>query len=468
VELIDVNRRPLSHLVRNERGIALPMALGVMMVLTIALVAVLQLSSSGQLSSKRSAGEDRSVALAEAGVEHATSLLTRATDVINPSAVAPGSEQVSEGTLGWSTSLSGLTWTITGTGTVANPDAGTALVRRVTRQISVSTQDSPWHYLFADQQSGCMIVKNNATISAPLYVRGNLCVSNNAHLTGSPVQVTGTLTVGSNGSVGYAATPIAQANLAGGCTGGVPNPHPCTSADSVYATVLNQNVTAYTKPPVDLQRWYQDAKPGPMHNCTVGSMPGGFDNDAAAGVPPNPNRSRADFNLTSGAAYNCEYWEGSPSTLVGRLTWSPSTNTLTVFGTIFFDGTVALSGNVVYQGRATIYSSKIITTANSTTLCGIAGCTGSWNPLQNLLLFVAGSSTAPYGLELNNGVTVQFASYLVTDYHIDNNATNWGPVIARGIQIDNNAGNTISLGALPPGAPGMDGTLHPVPGSWRG
>jgi hypothetical protein len=458
----------LTSRLRNEGGIALPIALGFMLVISIALVVVLEISRSSQTASENSSAEDRALALAESGADHAIAVLAESNDMIDQFAVPGGSESGEGGTFSWSASLSGQTWTLTGTGTVPSPTGGSPVVRTVAKQVSVSTVDSPWHYLFADQQSGCMNVNNNATISAPLYVRGNLCVSNNAHLTGSPVQVTGTTTVGNNGGIGYPATPIAAAKLAGGCTGGVPDPHPCTSGDRVYANTITQSVDPYTKPTIDLPHWYQNAKPGPMHNCTVGAMPGGFDIDSGAGVPPNPNGNRPTFNLMSGPAYTCEYWEGSPSTLKGRLNWSPSTNTLTIFGSIFFDGSIHLSGDVVYQGRATIYSSGVITTSNDTSLCGVAGCTGAWNPLQNLLAFVSGSSTGPNGLWLSNGVDVQIAAYLVTDYHVDNNASNWGPVIARGIQIDNNATNSRSIGALPPGAPGIETTLHLVSGSWRG
>jgi hypothetical protein len=439
-----------------------------MLVISIALVTVLETSRSSQSSSERSSATDRAVALAEAGADQAVSLLSKSTDVMSPTAVSSSSENGQGGTLSWSGTLAGSTWTLTGTGTVPSPSGGSPVLRTVTKQVSVSTVDSPWHYLFAANQSGCMTVNNNATISAPLYVTGNLCVSNNAHLTGSPVQVTGTTTVGNNASIGYSGTPIAEAHLAGGCTGGVPNPHACGPSDSVYATVLNQTVTPLTKPTIDLPYWYQNAKPGPMNNCTVGSIPGGFDNDSGAGVPPNPNVSRATFNLTPGAAYNCEYWAGSPSALVGRLTWSPSTNTLTVLGTIFFDGSIAISGDVVYQGRATIYSSGAITTSNNTRLCGVSGCTAAWNPSANLLALVAGSSTAPTGFSLSNNAVFQVAAYVVNDYSVSNNAVNWGPVIARGISISNNASNSLSIGALPPGAPGMDSTLHLVSGSYRG
>jgi hypothetical protein len=463
---------PASRL-RNERGIALPMALGFMLVISIALVTVLQISRSSQNASENSSAEDKALALAESASDQAISLLAKSTDALDPNAVPAGSENGQGGTLlSWTASLSGLTWTLTGTGTVPSPTGGSPVVRTVTKQVTISTNDSPWHYLYADQQSGCLDVNNNATISAPLYVKGNLCVAQNAHVTGSPIQVTGTTTVSNPGSIGYSTNPpgpIAVAKLAGGCTGGVPDPHPCTSTDRVFATTISQSVDPYTKPTIDLPYWYQNTKPGPMHNCTVGTgVPGGFDNDSVLGVPPNPNGSRAAVPLTSGPAYTCEYWEGSPSTLKGRLNWSPTTNTLTAHGTIFFDGSLALSGNVVYQGRATIYSSGVITTLNNTSLCGVAGCTNAWDPLQNHLLLVSGSPTGPTGFWVRNGSTVQLAAYVATDYHLDNNASNWGPVIARSIQIDNNSTNTLSVGALPPGAPGMDTTLHPVAGSWRG
>ena len=39
--------------------------------------------------------------------------------------------------------------------------------------------DSPWHYLFADDATGCLTINNNADVSAPIYSRGDLCVGNN-------------------------------------------------------------------------------------------------------------------------------------------------------------------------------------------------------------------------------------------------------------------------------------------------
>src|SRR4029453_6385667 len=95
--------------------------------------------------------------------------------------------------------------------------------------------------------------------------------------TGSKLYVGGTLT--NNGSVGTLASPIASATIVGGCTGGSPNPHPCTASDKVYATTISQTPQEISKPAADLANAYSTATPGPLHGCTTGTMPGGFDPD---------------------------------------------------------------------------------------------------------------------------------------------------------------------------------------------
>jgi hypothetical protein len=114
------------------------------------------------------------------------------------------------------------------------------------------------------------------------------------------------------------------------------------AADLVYDAdgVITQNPTTLTKPPVDLTYWYQNASPGPLNACTVGSVPGGFDSGTGGtAVPPNPNRSRPSFDLTPSTAYSCQ-------TATGQLTWTPgSPGTLVINGTIFFDGDISMSNN---------------------------------------------------------------------------------------------------------------------------
>jgi hypothetical protein len=443
-----------------ELGQALPLAIGMMLILSISLGTVVVLSTSSESAAKRVNADDKALDAADAALNEAVSVLKNSTDPSVPTALGSGTGSLNGGTYAYTSSLSGLTWTITANGAVPSPIAGAGLVQRtVTGQYIVTLAGTPWEYAFADQPSGCMTIRNNATFVTPLYIKGDLCLSNNATYTGTKLYVGGTLT--NSGSVGSAGTPISTATIVGGCTGGAPNPHACTNADSVYATTINQTPNALTKPTVDLAGMYAAAKPGPLNGCTTGSVPGGFDNDTTR------NRSRAQFDLTPNSNYTCRYVDGFGTT-VGELTWNKGTSTLTVAGIIYFDGDLYTSGNATYVGRATIYASGKITFANNATMCGISGCTSSWDTSNNVLMLVAGSSTDANGFMLSNGAQFQGAVYAVNDAYIDNNASQWGPVVVRSIYVDNNATQNKALVRLPPGAPGVDLTVQPAPAGWRG
>lgn len=440
----------------NQAGIALPMAIGMMMIFIIALGTVVIETTASQNTARRDTADAQALDLAEAGVGTALAVLNNASNPMSPSAVGTGSNSLNGGTAAWTGTLSGTTWTLTGTGSIPSPIAGGGTVRRAASvDVQVNGMSTAWQYVYADNAAGCMTISNNATISAPVYSRGGLCISNNAHVTGSPVQVEGNVTIGNNGSIGSAGSPVAVANLAS-C--GSPA-HACSAADHVYATTLSQTTQALTKPTIDLPGAYANAAPGPSHACTSGAVPGGFDNDGTM------NKSRASFNLTSGASYDCQYLQGA--SLVGRLTWDNATSTLTVLGTILFDGPIALSGSVTYSGKGTIYSTGQITSSNNTHLCGVAACDATWDTNTNLLVLVAGESTLATGISLSNNSVFQGAMYAVDDYSASNNVQNWGPVIARSISISNNAGQIMPLSSLPAGAPGAGSGVTVVAGSWR-
>ncbi len=468
---------PMRQKLRDESGVTLVMAVCIMSVLSLTGASLILYANANARNAEYSADDTRALNIAEAGVNYARSVLWNATDPTQANAVPTSSITLESGTATYSGAYDATTkiWTLTGTGTYTNPSGGSATVTRsVSSDVEVvlgSGGASPvWGYNFSDALSGCLTIANNASFSAPLYVRGDLCVSNNAHFTGSSLDVGGTLTMANNSSVGSAALPIPAVNVTGGCTGGSPNPHPCVNgaADKVYDgnAVITQNPTTLTKPTVDLTYWYQNASPGPQHACTVGSVPGGFDSGAGGtAVPPNPNRSRPNFDLTPASAYDCQ-------TATGRLSWTPgSPGTLIINGTIFFDGDISMlnNANAVYQGRATIYASGTVTLSNNAKLCGISGCTASWNTNTNYLVFVVG---APSGttFTISNNSVYQGAAYVVADYSLANNSANWGPVIANQLSLANNSGSFIPLTSLPPGAPGYTAgapTLQNVPDSYR-
>ena len=64
-------------------------------------------------------------------------------------------------------SLTGTTWTLTSTGTVANPSGpGSAdVTRTVSMQAAITTSTQadmrPWDYLFVDQPAGCITLGNS-------------------------------------------------------------------------------------------------------------------------------------------------------------------------------------------------------------------------------------------------------------------------------------------------------------------
>jgi hypothetical protein len=450
-----------SHLL-EDRGIALVMALGIMFVLSATVISAISYASSNSRSAAHSNASTKALALAEAGLNNARATLWAAPDPRDPTAVPEQTVTLENGTVTYSGSYldADSVWTLTGTGTVPNPTGGAPIVRTVTARVVVTTGSegsenlAVWNYLYSDTTSGCMNLANNAVISVPLYVRGNLCLTNNAVITGSPLQVGGTLDTQANGArVGSSGSPIADARLAGGCTGGSPNPHPCTSADKVYATSLTQTTQGLVKPPADFDTWYEQASPGPSNACTTGSFPGGFDNDGTL------NGSLGTVDLTPLTAYDCQVVGG------GRIAWTPGDpGTLQVSGTILFDGGLSFGANeaAVYQGRATIYANGTITFANASTLCGVSTCDTAWDTNANLLVLVAGSNAqgSSYAFDLSNSSVFQGASYAVGDFREQNNAGVWGSVIANQLTLANNAINHyVPYGTLLPGMPGGSGSV---------
>jgi hypothetical protein len=193
----------------------------------------------------------------------------------------------------------------------------------------------------------------------------------------------------------------------------------------------------------------------------VGTLPGGFDTDTTR------NRSRTTFDLTPATSYDCRYVDTYGNT-TGQLTWNATAKTLAVAGVLYFDGDITSSTNATYTGRATLYASGKIFFPNGRLLCGVSGCTSSWDTTNNLILLVAGSTTDANGFYASNNSSIQAAVYANTAAYIDNNASQWGPVIAQSIYIDQNASQSLPLTRLPPGAPGIAEVIRTIPGTWRG
>jgi Tfp pilus assembly protein PilX len=463
----------------DERGLALPMALGVMMVLSLLAAGIFAYTTTNQGAAKRATADQKAFGLAESGLSYAFATLEGAEDPYDANAVSSTTVTLPGGTVTYSGALSGTTWTLTGTGTVANPSGpGSAdVVRTVSAQAQITTTTQadmrPWEYLFIDQPSGCINMGNSVTMDVSVYVRGDLCINNNSQLWSPAVHVLGNLYVENSAQIGSAGSPIPEFAATGTChySGA---PVACGPASHVYASTVATSPPDIAKPTVDLGYWYSHADLGPTSPCTSGTFPGGFDNDSTLNV------SRGEVDLTPAAAYNCVKDANGDGVPEAQLRWQPgSPGTLTIKGVVYFDGHLTWSNlNLIqYDGRAVIYGSGQVRIRNRADICGVPACDDTWDPDSDLLVFVAGSLWAEgsdiIGGEVGNHVNFQGALYIVNDFEMDNNTSIWGPVITRSASIDNSA-----LIHAPPkpigfitGMPGSTQTVvevEPVQGSYAG
>ena len=182
----------------RDEGQAMVVALGIMLVLSIAVVAVIVLSSAAGRGQTRENAHNAALSVAEAGVANGLSLLSNSPFPLSPSTLpgagSPQVDPVGDGTASWYGTLAGDTWTITATSSVPNPSGGAPLTRTVNVAARVgSTAVNPaWNYVFSNS-GACLTLDNTVHITEPLYTRGGLCTNQSALVDGSPVQVEGTI-----------------------------------------------------------------------------------------------------------------------------------------------------------------------------------------------------------------------------------------------------------------------------------
>jgi Tfp pilus assembly protein PilX len=457
----------LRNRLARQGGFALVAALGMSVVFGTVGTSVMLYSTSGAGHSARMKADQQAFALAEAALNDAYSVVYNASNPTMSNAVPTTTQTLDGGTITWSGTLDQQTnvWTLSGIGTVRSPTHGSAITRTAKGKVALGTSthgdsnNAVWNYLYSDATTGCMNVGNSVNINVPLYVKGSLCMSNQSSFTGYQLEVGGSLSFANSAQVGTSTnTPVHDVHVGGTCT---------NCGGRIFSQqAWDTHTDGLTKPPVDLAYWYQNAYPGPAHGCTQGSFPGGFDTNNVM------DGSRGTVDLAPNQAYDCKVLDPQGN-LVGEIGYTPgSPGTLTISGTIFIDGNISFANlnNIVYKGRATIYASGTVTISNQTTLCGVAGCNSSWDANQNLLAFVAGSSTASTGFSIANNSTFQGAVYAVNDYNEGNSVTMWGPVIARQLFVANSTQNHyVPIGTLMPGMPATYDTvvtLSNQPGSW--
>lgn len=181
----------------DEQGIALIMALGIMLILTIALTTIAFLTTHGTQDAQRTNAGQRATALAEAGVNNAVAVLNKNYPAANPpgpsNLLPPTTTTYPGGTVTWSGSLvqspqnSGwpYQWNITAVGDVKNPSGpGVSDIKRTLTAVVPITLPTTWQQNSGQSAINFIYAFHNITFSqsavieAPIYATGNLELDN--------------------------------------------------------------------------------------------------------------------------------------------------------------------------------------------------------------------------------------------------------------------------------------------------
>jgi Tfp pilus assembly protein PilX len=469
----------VRRLLRRQEGITLVMAIGILGVLTMTGTSLIYYSSTNARSAEYSDDKSSAYDLAEAGINEMMAVLSKPeNNALNQyllGAQANGSvvhttHTYDRGTVEWwgtlTQSAGTSTWNLTSIGTIKNPTGSTAspATRTLTAKVPViPTYTQPlnnpaWNFIYSrGTGSTCdMTIQNSVLVQSPLYVAGNLCLTNTAAITAGPLVVQGSLTMAQSANyAGSSTTPLNQLHVKNGCKWKSNAQHnPCQQGagasgfDNVWATVLDNTPAISPPPTVDWDPWYLNANPGPYYPClTQSGTPPAFDNDQGSAASPSASHRNNSLttvqDLTPSTSYTCK---GSG----GELSWNASTHVLTANGTIFIDGSVQVQNGAVntYTGSATIYISGTLLFKNSSLCQAVSGgtCTTTgWDPAQRMLAFVVngnGSGGAPQS-QVTSGDSVQLVSAYAQGALYATNAIELGTTSQFDGPLD---GSTVSLG----------------------
>jgi hypothetical protein len=337
---------------KQETGMALVMAVGMLAVLTISGTTIVAYTTSNSRSGSLSKTSELAFSLSETGLNNAMAVLSNPTnnaldpDVLPSTEATASSATYEGGTAKWYGTLdrSAAMWTITSLGLYNNPTGtGAAQVRRkLTAKVPITpTYTQPlnnpvWNYLYAGHTgSTCdQTLNNNISGTSRMYVAGNLCLSPNVQLAQSTVIVGGNLDVANNAAVG-ANTNMStrvEAYVGGACRYGVGSWVTCNGdqdARHIYSKLsggttigVNHNPPVVPPPTADFPLWYENAIPGPSQSCTTssGTTPT-FDNN----YPARDGSLVTAFDLTPASSYICRVGPGASTALASAITASQTT-----------------------------------------------------------------------------------------------------------------------------------------------
>jgi hypothetical protein len=503
-------KRLRKRLVRED-GVALVLALAMTVVFSMTVVTVIESSAANARQTNVSKGRQGAYSLAEAGINNALAVLNNpSTNALQQSALpideaSASSKTYADGTAKWWGVLTGNSWKLYGLGLVRNPTApgSPSLRRQISASVDViSSLTQPlnttqWDYIMStgtgaacDQTiANGTNTGNPATVLSRIYVFGNLCLGTDqggqAYVNAGPLLVKGKLYVNeATSGVGSSGSPINEMHIGQGCTY-LTNPlhNPCqqgaggSGKDNVWASIIDGVVPNVTAPVADWDRWYADAKPGPMQACTTttGSPPQ-WDNNTTRNYSVY-NASNTAFDLTPSSSYSCTVTDAYGN-ILGKLDWNASSKLLTVAGTMFIDGAAKIANGAVnqYNGQGTLYLSGTFYMSDGSKLCG--GVSGSicdfasWNPNTELFAIVANGN----GVQTPSGTSIhlynaqfQGALYATNKIRLEGTTRTDGPMVASSVELGYNVSTSSATAdgfplvtTVPVGLPGAP-NVHALP-----
>ena len=480
----------LRQLLRRQDGITLVMAVGILGMLSMTGTTLIYYSSTNARSAEYSGKNASAYDLAEAGINEMMAVLSKPeNNALMPGLLPQTTHTFESGSVTWTGTLDQLTqtWAITSTGRIKNPTGNASDVQRtltakvpVTPTLTQPLNNPAWNYIYATGTGlPCdMTIANNVSGSSRLYVQGNLCLSNNVTINQTSLLVNGNLDLSNNAAVGASTSMSTRVEtyVGGNCRyGGGSWATPCggdQDARHIYSKMngpnwaigVNNTVPVIAAPAADWDAWYANSIPGPNLDCTSS-------NGARSGTTPVWDTDTVRnasvptvFDFTPAASYTCRVGPAdSPS---GELSWNATTKVLTVYGTIFIDGSAKIGNGILnqYNGQATIYLSGTLWFVNGSKLCGgivASACDFSaWNPNTEMLTFVANGSGGQAGTDnsilLGQNAQFQGGVFATRNVSYENNARSDGPIVGERIIFANNVQNdqfpTITV--VPAGMPG--------------
>jgi Tfp pilus assembly protein PilX len=429
---------------RDERGTALIVAVAALAAIgTMSVSLLAYTSSSARDASLKQAGQS-AYALAEAGVHQALAQLSshyydangQAFNTSSPFAPAwftgaPASQQSPTSTAACGAGTSCMSWSVrscafvvavagcgpltpagirkgtvvlSGSGSVPNPTGGAPSTRTVT--VNVDVQQPPqlvptpsyWKEIYAGAppSSGCdLSLGQGVSITAPIYVGGNLCLTSSSKIAGSGVdlRVLGWAWSQQQSGVGTT-TPVHSAQIGGGCSSSN-NTQPTTTS----GCVVNKSGGNFwdTTPAGEHAPIVPGVDPLPAVDWTA-VQDGQANSLPAPSCTNGRSLTETTFQLTPSASYSCTSAAGSIA-----YTYNPSgTSTLALNGTVYLSGNLSIDTQnrlVQYRGIGSLFIGGSVTAANNSFLCvavaagtcdfanaTTSGSSGYWDATQNLLL----------------------------------------------------------------------------------